>query len=59
MVASSQTRTHPDMPIAKLAPGPGESFDADGKPPPFGHALKHYFALDEEYVNLNHGKNPL
>ena len=44
------------MPITKPTPAPGESFDAKGKPPPFGHALKHYFALDEEYVNLNHGK---
>ena len=26
------------------------------KPPPkFGHALKEYFALDPDYVNLNHG----
>ena len=24
-------------------------------PPKFGHALKEYFALDPDYVNLNHG----
>ncbi|TFK37412.1 pyridoxal phosphate-dependent transferase [Crucibulum laeve] len=24
-------------------------------PPPFGHPLRNYFALDREYVNLNHG----
>ena len=43
------------MPIPKLSPAPGESYDASQKPPPFGHALKHYFALDDDYVNLNHG----
>uniref|UniRef100_D8Q269 Aminotransferase class V domain-containing protein n=1 Tax=Schizophyllum commune (strain H4-8 / FGSC 9210) TaxID=578458 RepID=D8Q269_SCHCM len=25
------------------------------QPPKFGHALKEYFALDPDYVNLNHG----
>ncbi|TBU55573.1 PLP-dependent transferase [Dichomitus squalens] len=43
------------MPIPKLTPGPGETYDASQKPPPFGHPLKAYFALDEDYVNLNHG----
>lgn len=44
------------MPIPNLAPGPGETYDASQKPPPFGHALKPYFALDEDYVNLNNGQ---
>ncbi|EIW57456.1 PLP-dependent transferase [Trametes versicolor FP-101664 SS1] len=43
------------MPIPNLTPGPGETYDASSKPPPFGHALKPYFALDEDYVNLNNG----
>ncbi|RPD59986.1 PLP-dependent transferase [Lentinus tigrinus ALCF2SS1-7] len=43
------------MPIPKLSPTPGESYDASQKPPPFGHPLKQYFALDDDYVNLNHG----
>ncbi|KAI0775301.1 PLP-dependent transferase [Trametes elegans] len=43
------------MPIPQLTPSPSETYDASQKPPPFGHALKHYFALDEDYVNLNHG----
>ena len=47
----------PQMPIPKLSPAPGESYDASQKPPPFGHALKHYFALDDDYVNLNHGSS--
>ena len=24
-------------------------------PPAFGHAMHQYFALDPEYINLNHG----
>ena len=43
------------MPVRKLAPGPGETYDVNSKPPPFGHLLKQYFAFDESYVNLNHG----
>ncbi|KAI0368661.1 PLP-dependent transferase [Pilatotrama ljubarskyi] len=43
------------MPIPVLTPFSGETYDVSQKPPPFGHALKHYFALDEDYVNLNHG----
>lgn len=43
------------MPIPQLSPAPGESYDRSEKPPPFGHALKHYFAFDSDYVNLNHG----
>ncbi|RDX57398.1 PLP-dependent transferase [Lentinus brumalis] len=39
----------------RIAPGPGESYDVSRRPPPFGHPLKHYFALDDKYVNLNHG----
>ncbi|OSD06472.1 PLP-dependent transferase [Trametes coccinea BRFM310] len=43
------------MPIPQLTPSEGETYDASQKPPPFGHALKRYFALDEDYVNLNNG----
>ncbi|KAH9902931.1 PLP-dependent transferase [Cubamyces lactineus] len=43
------------MPIRSLTPSEGETYDASQKPPPFGHALKHYFAFDEDFVNLNHG----
>ncbi|TFK94027.1 PLP-dependent transferase [Polyporus arcularius HHB13444] len=43
------------MPIPKLSPAPGESYDTSQKPPSFGHPLKQYFALDDDYVNLNHG----
>ncbi|RPD74708.1 PLP-dependent transferase [Lentinus tigrinus ALCF2SS1-7] len=39
----------------RITPGPGETYDINRKPPPFGHPLKHYFALDDKYVNLNHG----
>ena len=46
---------HDTMPIPNLTPSEGETYDANQKPPPFGHALKHYFALDDDYVNLNHG----
>ena len=46
---------HDTMPIPNLTPSEGETYDASQKPPPFGHALKHYFALDDDYVNLNHG----
>ncbi|KAI0649148.1 PLP-dependent transferase [Trametes meyenii] len=43
------------MPIHKLTPVDGEAYDSNKKPPPFGHPLKYYFALDDDYVNLNHG----
>ncbi|KAH9945380.1 PLP-dependent transferase [Epithele typhae] len=43
------------MPTPAHKPGPGESYDPRSEPPPFGHELKAYFGLDEEYVNLNHG----
>ncbi|KAI1797221.1 PLP-dependent transferase [Ganoderma leucocontextum] len=43
------------MPILKLTPAPNETYDTNQKPPPFGHSLKAYFALDDDYVNLNHG----
>ncbi|RPD73399.1 PLP-dependent transferase [Lentinus tigrinus ALCF2SS1-7] len=35
---------------------PGRSYDPTQKPPPFGRQLKQYFALDKEYVNLNHDR---
>ncbi|KAM5530993.1 hypothetical protein V8D89_015320 [Ganoderma adspersum] len=31
------------------------AYDPTEKPPPFGHVLKKYFALDPDYVNLNNG----
>ena len=31
------------------------TYDPPEKPPPFGYALKKYFALDPGYVNLNNG----
>ncbi|KZT06166.1 PLP-dependent transferase [Laetiporus sulphureus 93-53] len=31
------------------------TYDASNKPPPFGHAIKPYWAFDKDYVNLNHG----
>lgn len=43
------------MPIPQLVPSKGESYDPTEKPPPFGHALKQYIPLDEDYVNLNPG----
>ncbi|KAI9057288.1 PLP-dependent transferase [Trametes sanguinea] len=43
------------MPIPQLTLSEGETYDTSQKPPPFGHALKRYFALDEDYVNLNNG----
>ncbi|KAH9850270.1 PLP-dependent transferase [Lenzites betulinus] len=43
------------MPIRELTPVAGEAYDASQAPPPFGHPLKAYFALDENYVNLNNG----
>ncbi|KAL1940493.1 hypothetical protein VTO73DRAFT_9065 [Trametes versicolor] len=43
------------MPIPQLVPSKGESYDPAEKPPPFGHALKQYIPLDEDYVNLNPG----
>ncbi|KAH9945382.1 PLP-dependent transferase [Epithele typhae] len=43
------------MPVIKRTPAPGESYDATAKPPPFGHELKQYFPLEDDYVNLNHG----
>ncbi len=44
------------MPIPQLVPSKGESYDPAERPPPFGHALKQYFPLDEDYVNLNPGE---
>jgi len=29
----------------------------DSQPPAFGHALKAYYAMDPEYINLNNGRN--
>ncbi|KAI0787793.1 PLP-dependent transferase [Fomes fomentarius] len=43
------------MSLITPTPAPGETFDPTQKPPPFGHPLKQYFALDHKYVNLNHG----
>ncbi|KAI0649240.1 PLP-dependent transferase [Trametes meyenii] len=43
------------MSIRQLTPIGGEAYDASQKPPPFGHSLKYYFALDPDYVNLNNG----
>ncbi len=43
------------MSLVAPTPAPGETFDPTQKPPPFGHPLKQYFALDHKYVNLNHG----
>ncbi|KAH9902928.1 PLP-dependent transferase [Cubamyces lactineus] len=44
------------MPIPDLpTPTGGETYDVNQKPPPFGHPLKYYFALDDDYINLNHG----
>ncbi|KAH9838651.1 PLP-dependent transferase [Rhodofomes roseus] len=40
------------------AEDPGErwwTYDANEKPPPFGHAVKSFWGFDPEYVNLNHG----
>ncbi|KZT73541.1 PLP-dependent transferase [Daedalea quercina L-15889] len=31
------------------------TYDAGKKPPPFGHALRAFWAFDPGYVNLNHG----
>ncbi|KAI0349361.1 PLP-dependent transferase [Trametes cingulata] len=43
------------MPIPNLTPREGEGYEAGEVPPPFGHALKKYFPLDPDYVNLNPG----
>lgn len=43
------------MPIPKLVPAANETYDTNEKPPAFGHPLKAYFAIDDDYVNLNHG----
>ncbi|RPD59984.1 PLP-dependent transferase [Lentinus tigrinus ALCF2SS1-7] len=43
------------MPTPKHTPGPGETYDPTQPPPPFGHALKQYFAFKNDYINLNHG----
>ncbi|KAI8971277.1 PLP-dependent transferase [Trametes punicea] len=43
------------MPIPDLVPSQWETFDSTQTPPPFGHALKRYMPLDEDYVNLNPG----
>ncbi|KAM5530994.1 hypothetical protein V8D89_015321 [Ganoderma adspersum] len=43
------------MPIPQLIPAANETYDTSDKPPAFGHPLKAYFAIDDDYVNLNHG----
>ncbi|KAI0653063.1 PLP-dependent transferase [Cubamyces menziesii] len=43
------------MPIPNLIPSQWETYDPSQKPPPFGHAMKRYMPLDEDYVNLNPG----
>ncbi|KAH9846762.1 PLP-dependent transferase [Lenzites betulinus] len=43
------------MPIPKLVPSKGEYYDANENPPPFGHAMKQYIPLDDDYINLNAG----
>ncbi|PCH42561.1 PLP-dependent transferase [Wolfiporia cocos MD-104 SS10] len=32
-----------------------DTYDVNAKPPPFGHAIKPYWAFDPGYTNLNHG----
>lgn len=32
------------------------TYDPASRPPPFGHALKVFWALDPQYLNLNHGE---
>ncbi|KAI0926138.1 hypothetical protein AcW1_008381 [Taiwanofungus camphoratus] len=32
-----------------------QTYDVNKKPPPFGHPIKHFWAFDPGYVNLNHG----
>ncbi|PCH42560.1 PLP-dependent transferase [Wolfiporia cocos MD-104 SS10] len=32
-----------------------DTYDINVKPPPFGHAIKPYWAFDPAYINLNHG----
>ncbi|KAI0326632.1 PLP-dependent transferase [Cubamyces sp. BRFM 1775] len=44
------------MPIPNLPPpSGGETYDVNQNPPPFGHPMKYYFPLDDDYINLNHG----
>ena len=43
------------MSESTLLPSSQGAYDPAEKPPPFGHALKKYFALDHDYVNLNNG----
>ncbi|KAI0635824.1 PLP-dependent transferase [Trametes polyzona] len=43
------------MPLLEPAPFPGATYDPNENPPPFGHSLKKYFALEDDYVNLNNG----
>ncbi|KAI0666932.1 PLP-dependent transferase [Trametes maxima] len=43
------------MTIPKLVPSQFETYDPTEPPPPFGHELKKYVPLDEDYVNLNPG----
>ncbi|KAH9939510.1 PLP-dependent transferase [Amylocystis lapponica] len=33
----------------------GQTYDVNSKPPPFGHSIKHFWAFDPGYVNLNNG----
>ncbi|OCH92527.1 PLP-dependent transferase [Obba rivulosa] len=46
--------THSTPPNDTEVPS-GHTYDKDVPPPPFGHALKGFWAFDPEYVNLNHG----
>ncbi|EMD33519.1 hypothetical protein CERSUDRAFT_118090 [Gelatoporia subvermispora B] len=39
----------------EVQPPSGYTYDENAKSPPFGHALKGFWAFDPEYVNLNHG----
>ena len=36
--------------------GKQHTYDAGKKPPPFGHALRAYWAFDPGFVNLNIGQ---
>ena len=46
------------MSDSSLLPSSQAAYDPAEKPPSFGHALKKYFALDHDYVNLNNGAPP-
>ena len=43
--------------IMKIEEDPNKeyTYDPSAKPPPFGHKLKPFWALDPQYLNLNHG----